>query len=70
MDVGFSVFWRFNLYNKVDTRDIKTTGSDISCYENAEFLFFEALECNFTLVLGNISVHDFDIFLHFLRQKK
>lgn len=70
MNVGLSVFRGLDLHHQVDTGDIKATRSNISSNEDAEFLLFEALEGHFTLVLSDVSVHDFDVFLDFLREKQ
>lgn len=66
MDVGFSVLWRLDLDHEIDTRDIQPTGSDISSHEYTEFFVFESLEGDFTLVLSDVSVHNFNVLLDLL----
>jgi hypothetical protein len=66
MDVGLSVLWRLNLDNEVDTRDVQTTGSDVSGDEYAELFVLESLESDFTLILCDVTMHDLDILLNLL----
>ena len=65
VNIGFCVFRRLNLDDQVDTRDVKTTGCDISSNKHTESLLLEALECHFTLHLRDVTVHDFDVFFYF-----
>lgn len=66
MDVGLSVLWRLNLDNEVDTRDVQTTGSDVSGDEYAELFVLKSLESDFTLILCDVTMHDLDILLNLL----
>jgi len=70
MDVGFCVFRGLDLHNKVNGGDVKATGCHIGRHQNAELFFFEALECYLTLVLCDITVHDFNVFFDFLREQQ
>ena len=63
MNISFCVFRWFNLHDKVDAGDIEATSSNISGDQNVELLFLEALEGDFTLVLGDVTMHNFDVFL-------
>lgn len=66
MDVGLSVFWRFDLDNEINTRDVQSTSSNISSYKHTELFVLESLESDFTLVLSDVSVHDFNVLLDLL----
>ena len=70
MDVSFCIFGGLDLYDEVDAGDVKTARSDVGGNQDAELFLFEALESDLSLVLRNVSVHDFNVFLNFLRQKK
>jgi len=70
VDVSLGVFWRLDLDNQVYRRNVKSSSCDICCYEHAKFLFFESLKRDFSLILCNISVHHFYIFLDFIGKKK
>lgn len=63
MNISFCVFRWFNLHDKVDAWDIEATSSNISGDQNVKLLFLEALEGDFTLVLGDVTMHNFDVFL-------
>lgn len=52
--------------DKINVGNIQATGSDIGCDKYLEFAFFEALHCHFSLVLSNVSVHDFDVLLNLI----
>ena len=65
VNVGLSVLGRLNLHDEVYTWDVKATGGYISGHKHAELLLLEALEGHFTLVLCDIAVHDFNVFLDF-----
>ena len=70
MNIGLSIFGRFNLNNKVNIRDIKTSWCNIGGYKHAEFVFFESLESDFSLILGDVSVHDFDVLFDLVSQEQ
>lgn len=61
MDVRLRVFWRFQLNNKFDIWNVKTSSCDIGGNEDLELGFSEPLHGHFSLVLGDISVHCLDI---------
>ncbi len=70
MDVSLSIFWWLNLNNQVNRRDVKSSSRDISCHENAKFLFFKSLKRDLSLVLGNVTVHHFNVFFNFVGEEK
>lgn len=70
VNVGLSFFGGLQLDNQVDVGDVETARGDISGDQNAEFAFFEALHGDFTLVLGNVSVHDLNVKLDLLGKKQ
>lgn len=70
MDVCFNFFWRLNLNDKLDTRDIKASGSHISSNETLKFTILESLQSDFSLILSNVAVHHFDVLLDFISKQK
>ena len=67
MDVRFSVFWWFNLNNKIYIFNIKTSGGNICCNQDLKFTLLESLHCDFSLILSNITMHNLNILLYFIR---
>jgi len=70
VDVSFGVLWRLNLNDEVHRGDIQASASHISRNQNLEFLVLEALQCDFTLVLRNVTVHHFNLVLNFFTLQK
>ena len=70
MDIGFRIFWWLNLNDQVNIRNIEPSCSHICCNEYAELVLFKSSESNFSLILSNISVHDFDLTCYFLREQE
>jgi len=70
MNVGLGVLWRLNLDDEFDVRDVKTSCSDISCHEHLELSILEALHSDFSLVLGNVTMHNFNVLLDFVGEHK
>ena len=68
MDVSFSILRGLHLNDEVDIGDIKSSRGDICGDKDIELALFEALKGNLTLVLGDITVHDLDIFLDLIGQ--
>jgi hypothetical protein len=66
MDVGFCIFGRFNLNDELNILDVQASGSDVCGHEHLELSLLETLHGDFSLVLGDISVHDFDILFDFV----
>ena len=44
-------------------RDVKTTRRDVSCDQDSELAFLEALHRDFTLILCDITMHDLNVLL-------
>lgn len=65
VDVRLGVLGRLHLDYQVDRGNIKTSRGYISCYKHLELFFFESLECHFSLVLGDVTVHDLNLVLYF-----
>ena len=61
MDISLSVLGRLNLDDQVDTRDVKTASSNVCGHQNAKLLLLKALQGDFSLVLGDVTMHHFDI---------
>lgn len=70
MNVGLSLLGWLDLDDQVNVGDVETTGSYISGDEDSEFAFLEALHGDFTLVLGNVAVHDLDVLLDFVGEEQ
>ena len=64
MDVCLSVFRRLNLDDKVHTWDVKASRSDVGGNQNAKFLLFKAFECDFSLVLSDVTMHYFNVLFY------
>ena len=61
VNVSLSLFRWLNLNDHFDIGNIETSRCNISSDQDAELALLEALHCDFTLVLGDVSVHDLDI---------
>lgn len=70
MNVSLCVLGRLDLDNQVDAGDIEAARCDVSGDEDTELFLLEALEGDFTLVLGNVAVHHLNVFLDLLREKQ
>ena len=69
MDISLSIFWWLYLDYQVNRRDIQSSRCDISGDKYAKFLFFKSLQRDLSLVLGNVTVHHFNVFLDFVREE-
>lgn len=69
VDVGLCLFWRLNLDDEVNIGNVDTTRGNIGSDEYFELAFFEALQSDFTLVLGDITMHDFYISLNLVAEE-
>ena len=56
--------------DQVNIRDIKSSRCNISGNKTAELVLLETLESDFSLVLRDVSVHDFNIVLDLLVEQK
>lgn len=70
MDVSLRVLWWFNLNHKVHRGDIQTSGGDVSCDKDVEFLLLKTLQRDFSLVLSDVTMHHLDAAFNLLCQKK
>lgn len=70
MDIGLSILWRLNLNDEINIGDIETSGSNVSGYQNLELLLLESFEGNLSLLLCDITMHNLNLILYFLREKK
>jgi hypothetical protein len=70
MDVGLNFLWWLNLNNQVDIWNVEATRRDICSDQNFKFSFFESLHSDLTLILNDVTVHDFDVLLDFISQNK
>lgn len=59
--VCLCVVWRLDLDHQVYVRDVQAPGGDVRSDKDRELLLLESLQGDFTLVLGDVSVHDLDI---------
>ena len=66
VNVSLNIFWWLDLDNKIYIRNIKTSGGYISCNQDVKLAFFESLQSDFTLILCDVTVHDFDVFFNFI----
>lgn len=70
MDVGLNFLWWLDLNDQVDIGNVQASRGDISSDQHFEFSFLESLHGNLTLVLRNVSVHDFDVLLDLVSQNE
>jgi hypothetical protein len=70
MDVGLSILRRLHLDDQVNVGDVESSRGHIGGNQNAELVFLESLQSDFSLVLSNISVHNLDVILNFIREKE
>ena len=61
MDVGFGIFWRLKLNDKLDIWNVKASSSNISCNQNLELVIFEPLERDLSLILCDVTMHHLKI---------
>jgi hypothetical protein len=61
MDVGLGLFWWLDLDDKVNLRDIKSSGRNIGGNEDLELSVLESLDCDLTLILGDTTMHYLDV---------
>ena len=70
MDVGLGLLRRLDLDNEIDIGDVESARGNVGGDEDAEFALLEALHSDFSLVLSDVTVHDFNVLLDFIRKKK
>jgi len=68
MNISLSILRRFNLDDQINIRDIESSRCHISSHENAELALFESLESDLSLILSDVTMHDFDILLNLVRE--
>jgi len=68
MDVSLSILRRLNLDNQVNIWNVQSTGCNISGYENIELTLLKSLKGYLTLILCNVTMHNFDILFDFISQ--
>lgn len=56
--------------DEVNIRNVKSSGSNVSGAEYSELALLEALHRDFALVLCDVSMHDLNVLLDFVRQNK
>ena len=68
MDIGLHLVRGFDLDDEVNVGDVQATGGYVGRNEDAELSFSEALQGYFSLVLGYVTMHDFNILLNLVSQ--
>lgn len=68
VDVGLSFFGWLNLNDEIDIWNVESSGSNVSGAKDSELALLEALHCDFTLVLSDVSMHNFNVLLDFVRK--
>lgn len=66
MDVRFCIFGWLYLHDEINTWNIKPPGCYVSCNKDIEFFLLKPLKSDLALVLRNITVHNFNVFLDFV----
>ena len=69
VDVGFRILGGFNLDNQVDIRNVDTSSGYVSCNKYAKLSLLEPSESDFSLILSDVTMHDFDVLVDLLRQQ-
>ena len=69
MNIGLCVFWWLQLDDKFNIRNVNTSRRNISGDKDLEFVVFEAFEGDFSLILGNITMHHFHIMRDLVREQ-
>jgi hypothetical protein len=67
MNVGLCILWWLDLDDKINILNVKSTRCNICSYKNLELSLFESLHGDLSLVLSNITMHDFDVLADFIR---
>lgn len=70
MNVGFSVFWRFDLNHEFNVWNVETSGGHVGGDKHLELAFSEPLQGDFSLILSNVSVHHFKVTLNLVRHQQ
>jgi hypothetical protein len=66
VDVRLGISRWLCLNNEINTGNVKPSRCHIGCYKNLELEILEALQGDFSLVLGNVTMHYFDLVLNFV----
>jgi len=70
VDVSLDVLGRLDLDYEVDIGDVEAAGGDVGGHEHVELTLLEALKGDLSLVLGDVSMHDLDVLLDFVREQE
>ena len=68
MNVCFCIFGWFDLDYKVNCWNIKSTGSNICCNKYLKLFLFKSFKSNLSLILGNVTMHHFNLRFYFFRK--
>ena len=70
MDVGLNIFGWLDLDYEIHIRNIKSSRRHICRHKYAELVIFEPRECNLSLALCDVTMHNFNVFGDFIREDK
>lgn len=70
VNISLDILWWLNLNDQINVGNIKTSRRNICSYKNRKLLLLKSLEGDLSLVLCDISVHNLNISLHFIRNQK
>ena len=70
MDVSLCLLRWLDLDDKIDVGDVEATRGDICGDEHSEFSLLESLHSDFALILSDVTMHDLDVLLDFIREQK
>ena len=56
VNVGVDLFWRLQLDDQIDFRDVQASGGDVGGHQAFQFALLKGLECDLPLFLGNVAV--------------
>jgi hypothetical protein len=70
MNIGLSILGWFQLNNEFNIWNVKTSSSNISGDQHLKFMVLESLDRDLSLILSDISMHDFNIMSDLVGKKQ
>lgn len=70
MDVGFRILWWLDLDNQINIWNIEASWGHISSHKDLKLAFFKPFDGDFSLILRDVSMHDFHFLFDFLWQNQ
>jgi len=70
VNIGLSILGWFQLNNEFNIWNVKTSSSNISGDQHLKFVVLESLDRDLSLILSDISMHDFNIMSDLVGKKQ